>query len=280
MGNKLYFASIGIAFSFVSYQMKKWMDFEPQVTRYSIFDTRWRGQENLRIALVSDFHGGSELWSGQALANVVRRERVDLVCVTGDHFDPDRYGVEAFGFLEEIARFRPVYFVTGNNEEKLPIDTVLKIIRRYGVHVLNNETCQVRVKNAVVDILGLRDYGAFSSKERWHWAVQQRMKKASTDNHFHLVLCHRPEMTVLFNQLDAHLILAGHAHGGQWRIGKHQGVFAPGQGILPKYTKGIYKIGKKERTNLIVSTGFEVGNKIPRIHNKPELVIIDIKGCQ
>ena len=65
-------------------------------------------------------------------------------------------------------------------------------------------------------------------------------------------------------------------HGGQWRIFK-KGVFAPGQGAFPKYSKGIYKRCKKHPYHMVLSAGFAVDNKIPRINNRPELVILDIK---
>lgn len=43
------------------------------------------------------------------------------------------------------------------------------------------------------------------------------------------------------------LVLSGHAHGGQIRL-FGQGLFAPGQGILPKYTSGVHE-------NMIISKG-------------------------
>lgn len=56
--------------------------------------------------------------------------------------------------------------------------------------------------------------------------------------------------------------------GGQWRIFNH-GVFAPGQGLWPKYTKGIYE------NRLIVSAGLSNTAGIPRFFNPTEVVYID-----
>ena len=71
-------------------------------------------------------------------------------------------------------------------------------------------------------------------------------------------------------RFDFDLVLSGHAHGGQIRLFGH-GLFAPGQGIFPKYTKGLYD------GRLIVSTGLKPKEGlIPRINNKRQIVVIDI----
>ena len=79
---------------------------------------------------------------------------------------------------------------------------------------------------------------------------------------------------------DFDLILSGHAHGGQWRLPKilDQGLYAPEQGIFPKYTTGMYQYGD---TVHIISRGLARPMRmifIPRIFNRPELSIIDINN--
>ena len=88
---------------------------------------------------------------------------------------------------------------------------------------------------------------------------------------FKILLSHHPEYFPRYlKDKNADLIISGHAHGGQWRV-LGRGIFAPGQGIFPKYTGGIY--GGK----LLVSRGLSNRTKIPRIFNKPELVYINLK---
>ena len=87
---------------------------------------------------------------------------------------------------------------------------------------------------------------------------------------FKILLSHHPEYYVpLLKDKDIDLIISGHAHGGQIRIG-NQGLFAPGQGLFPKYTSGIHD-GK-----LVVSRGISGTELFPRINNKPEIVYIKI----
>ena len=71
------------------------------------------------------------------------------------------------------------------------------------------------------------------------------------------------------------LILAGHAHGGQWRLpGVVNGLLAPDQGLFPPYAGWRYEL---EGGTLIVSRGLaRESTRVPRVFNRPELVIIDV----
>ena len=94
--------------------------------------------------------------------------------------------------------------------------------------------------------------------------------REAAENGAKILLCHHPEYYKTYlkdKKID--LIVAGHAHGGQWRLGR-LAAFAPGQGIFPKYTKGVYD------KRLVVSTGLKKSGRIPRIFNKPEIVYINI----
>ena len=72
---------------------------------------------------------------------------------------------------------------------------------------------------------------------------------------------------------DIDLTLCGHAHGGQIQILGH-GLYAPGQGLFPKLTDGLYGEGK-----MLLSRGMTNGAKprIPRICNPCELIILTLE---
>jgi predicted MPP superfamily phosphohydrolase len=54
------------------------------------------------------------------------------------------------------------------------------------------------------------------------------------------------------------------------------GLIAPNQGFFPKYTNGAYPFGD---TTLIVSRGLaHESTRIPRLFNRPELVMITLTG--
>jgi len=97
------------------------------------------------------------------------------------------------------------------------------------------------------------------------------LERFSAMKGYKILLCHHPEYYKRFVKgKDIDLILAGHAHGGQIRLfGK--GLFAPGQGLFPKYTSGVYD------GRLLVSRGIANMVKIPRLFNKGEVICIELK---
>ena len=85
---------------------------------------------------------------------------------------------------------------------------------------------------------------------------------------FRLLLSHRPELFPIYQKSGVDMVLCGHAHGGQFRL-LHQGVFAPGQGVLPKYTGGVHVQGA---TAMVVSRGLGNSEFPLRLNNRPEIV--------
>ena len=80
-----------------------------------------------------------------------------------------------------------------------------------------------------------------------------------------------PELIDKYASAGYDLVVAGHAHGGQFRLPFIGGVYAPGQGFLPKYTAGLYETDDLE---MYVGTG--IGNSVipVRIFNPPEILTI------
>jgi predicted MPP superfamily phosphohydrolase len=107
----------------------------------------------------------------------------------------------------------------------------------------------------------------------WNLTLHSRDKKEpdtewlkDCPDGYKILLSHHPEYYPLIEPY-ADLILSGHAHGGQFRL-FGRGLFAPGQGFLPRYSKGMY--GK-----MCVSAGLTNTTWVPRINNPTELVIVE-----
>ena len=130
-----------------------------------------------------------------------------------------------------------------------------------------------------IELIGIDDPGCYIQSENSQEIkikLDEKLKQlVDNSNMFKILLIHRPEYINTYSQNKLDLIFTGHAHGGQIRIPLIGGIIAPGQGIFPKYTKGIYEIGN---TKMVVSRG--IGNsKFPfRVNNRPELIFVTIKG--
>ena len=127
----------------------------------------------------------------------------------------------------------------------------------------------------IPDIYGFDDISAYENLSHQLSHMEQSIENFHFENSFNILLIHRPEEIEHYAEMGFDLVLCGHAHGGQWRIpGILNGFYTPDQGLFPEYAGGIYKVGE---TTMIVSRGLaKESNIVPRIFNRPELVIIDI----
>lgn len=236
--------------------------------------------EPLRIALITDLH--SCTYGGESqidLIEAVRAQNPDVVLFGGDIFDshgmPDENAVTA---LKAIGSEFTGYYISGNHEvrhEKL--DYYKEIVRSCGITVLDGQNTKMAVSalSTTPDIYGFDDVSAYENLSEQLAHIEETTQNFHFEESFNVLLIHRPEEIEHYAELGFDLVLSGHAHGGQWRIpGILNGLYTPDQGLFPKYAGGLYEVGE---TTMIVSRGLaKENNFVPRIFNRPELVIIDI----
>jgi len=192
--------------------------------------------------------------------------------MSGDIADdvlPDSHVID---LLEGIAYKYPCYYVTGNHEFwSNRVNEQKDIFRSYGVTVLEGDCKDVIINGQHLSICGVDDPYVGQDIFDNQLATVASMINA---NQYSILLSHRPELFDRYVSCGFDLVLSGHAHGGQWRIPfiLPNGLFAPNQGLFPKYTNGIYE---KNSTKMLVSRGLSSGSiRIPRIFNAPELVVV------
>jgi len=234
--------------------------------------------EGIRIAHVSDLHNAQIGPRNKTLVEAIRKAKPDLIFLTGDMFDgrhPNR--ANSIDFLEQIADLAPLYYVPGNHEAYVPQEYRLfrKQLKELQVHVLENraETIPLKGQDIVINgIVDCRFFGNDLSEERMIAIVKDALTQLRLDSSKpNLLLSHRPERMAEYAAAELDYVFSGHAHGGQFRIGIP--LFAPGQGLFPKYAQGVIR---EQNTALIVSRG--LGNSIIplRLGNRPELVVVDL----
>ena len=212
----------------------------------------------LTLALCSDFHNGDvELVLGAC-------EGVDAILIAGDLVDRHDKRTKGFAnavrFLAEAPYVAPTFYAIGNHERKLPA------LAEYWPHVEASQVTLLDDRFVAFEGIVL---GGLSSRE----AVDTSWLQTMADHPgFKLLLCHHPEHFRHVEPYNIDLTLSGHAHGGQVRIGQ-QGLYAPGQGILPKLTSGFYHDGR-----LLVSRGLTNATWAPRINCGCELIILHLQG--
>lgn len=221
---------------------------------------RWIGpvQRTWKFAVITDLHD-AEFDHLFPLP-----EKVDAILIVGDLVL--RYTnsvVRAREFLQEAPRHAPVYYSIGNHERKLrQPEEWLEEVRRSDAVLLDNT--YLRLGPDLV-------LGALSSSSR---AVPDPafLGPMSQEAGVKLLMCHHPEDYPKYVQAhDIDLTLSGHAHGGQIQLFGH-GLYAPGQGILPRWTDGYY-----DQNRLLVSRGFSNTTMVPRINNPCEWILLTME---
>ena len=235
--------------------------------------------DGIRIAHISDLHNAEIGPQNEKLIQAVWASEPDIIVLTGDMFDGRHPHIDkSIDFVSKIAGIVPIFYVSGNHEAyRRDLYAQFKEgIEKYGVQVLEDESLPLRIKGQDMVLHGIMDsrfYGSnLSTAEQVRITRNALAKLDIDDSKTNILLSHRPERIAEYVEAGLDLVFSGHAHGGQFRIGRP--LFAPGQGFFPSYAEGVIK---ESDTTLIVSRG--LGNSlIPlRIHNRPELIVVDLR---
>jgi len=234
--------------------------------------------DGLKIVQLSDLHDATFGEGQTKLAEKVKKLDPDLIFLTGDFIDSNRYNLEnSLDLIEKLVDITDVYYVTGNHEVAINrVGGIMNAFQSKGVHVLNNKTEILSVNGEQLALSGVED-PLMKGMELPEEAVEKSMKRAysKVSSHtYRILLSHRPEVFDVYIEQEVDLVLTGHAHGGQIRIPGVGGLIAPGQGWMPKYTAGKHTSGV---TTMIVNRG--LGNSIIpyRVFNRPEIVVVTLR---
>lgn len=250
--------------------------------------------QSFTLGLVSDLHEHSP----HKILELLRQSSPDLIMVPGDIFErhgqsKDTYRGYEEGRIERLLRFglmklddffdlftrekehssawgyeffyeackiAPVFYSFGNHEWFLTRQD-RKVIKESGTRLLDNADCEILIK-------GMKLYvGGLSPNPDLKW-----LDTFCEKDGYKILLCHHAEYYERYlKNRNLDIILSGHAHGGQARWGE-RGLYSPGQGLFPKYVKGVYD--KK----MIVTTGCSNTAAVPRWGNPCEAVIVHLKA--
>lgn len=228
----------------------------------------------VRLAVVTDFHSSD---NAEEVAAMVASCAPDAVLLVGDLFDDDtanRPTERTLSLMRQLSAQYPCYYVSGNHEAWTgEMDALYQQTEEAGVMVLRMSSGVLTVRGQRIALCGIPDpyEMVFSGAPDTEEQIRQAMENVDSAD-FIVLLTHRPELLAKYAQFPLDLVVSGHAHGGQVRIpGVLNGLYAPNQGWFPKLAGGAYT---QDGTTLIVSRGLAVRTRLPRIFNRPEVVLV------
>ena len=228
----------------------------------------------VRLAVVTDFHSSD---NADDVVAMVASCAPDAVLLVGDLFDDDtqnRPTERTLSLMRQLSAQYPCYYVSGNHEAWTgEMDALYQKKEEAGVTVLRMSSGVLTVRGQRIALCGIPDpyEMVFSGAPDTEEQLRQALEDVDSAD-FTVLLAHRPELLAKYAQFPLDLVVSGHAHGGQVRIpGVLNGLYAPNQGWFPKLAGGAYT---QDGTTLIVSRGLAVRTRLPRIFNRPEVVLV------
>lgn len=228
----------------------------------------------VRLAVVTDFHSSD---NADDVVAMVTSCAPDAVLMVGDMFDDDianRPTERTLSLMRQLSAQYPCYYVSGNHEAWTgEMDALYQQTEEAGVTVLRMSSGVLTVRGQRIALCGVPDpyEMVFSGAPDTEEQLRQALEDVDLAD-FTVLLAHRPELLAKYAQFPLDLVVSGHAHGGQVRIpGVLNGLYAPNQGWFPKLAGGAYT---QDGTTLIVSRGLAVRTRLPRIFNRPEVVLV------
>ena len=251
--------------------------------------------DGYRIVQLSDLHIGS--WAGQeqtirTLVEQVNALNPDLIVFTGDLVN--HRAVELDGFEEILGGLKAkdgVYSVLGNHDygpyfhwknAAEQADNLKDLERRQaamGWQLLNNthvflygnaaHSNEAMTKADSVALIGVENEGEPPFSQ--HGDLPKAM--AGTEGMFQILLSHNPThwKREVLPDSDIELMLAGHTHGMQFRIGN----FSPAQFVYPQWS-GLY-LDDATSKGLYVNVGIGYVGLPFRFGSWPEITVLTLR---
>lgn len=233
--------------------------------------------DGYKICLITDFHNGKNY---EKVIEAVKQAQPDIICVGGDLInmeDTDFTNTEKL--LSGLIDIADVMYSYGNHEVHCEnIQKMTQIAEDMSVTLINDKAVTVEKDGSRINIIGYGDdiYSDFT----YHFEKQAQKRLTDLSYQFDndelsILIMHRPQYFETISELPYDLTLSGHLHGGLINIEQIRTKILQKHFGTDKYCKGEYNIGNKK---LIISAGIAKEDKIYRVFNTPEIVVVEIKS--
>lgn len=177
----------------------------------------------IKVFFISDIH--RRTISEKLLAQV--GSDIDIVIIGGDLAERGVPLPRIAKNIQNLSRIAPICYIWGNNDREVGEQEIRNIMMANGATVLDNENCALP-NHPMWKICGTDDTSSRNVN------IPAALKGIQQDDKV-IFVTHQPEILdkveLLFKPT---LMLAGHTHGGQIRIGK-LGLFEKGSFVIDGY---------------------------------------------
>jgi predicted MPP superfamily phosphohydrolase len=231
----------------------------------------------LRIVQLSDLHVERLTRRERSLPALVAGLAPDLIVLTGDFLnttynDEPRALADLRELLDQLHAPGGIYAVWGTAEVDVP-HLLRPVLANVGIIPLEDEAVKVTIHDQHLWLMGLnctRDLVAAGTKLR-------ALLDDAPPGDCTLLLYHLPDLMPQAASLGVDLVLAGHTHGGQWRLPGFGAILTSSR-FRKRYEAGSYHEGD---TDLYVSRGLGMegfGAPRARFFCPPEVVLVTLSG--
>jgi predicted MPP superfamily phosphohydrolase len=250
--------------------------------------------DGLRVALISDIHGGSNGASAENIRRVVETtnaENPDLIVLLGDYVSqgatrqpsPDRpLRMPMREVADNLAGLRAkygVFAVLGNHDGWYGDAEVAAELTRVGYRVLQNEIVPIEQNGKKLRLFGMKDHLKLDSWMSFDAMVRSTIAANPKEGQI-VVLEHSPDILYILNYWkdlnpDLKLMLAGHTHGGQVWLPIIGAPFVPSS-VGQRYAQGYIE---EEGVHMFVTSGIGTSILPFRFMVPPEIAVITIHSA-
>lgn len=240
--------------------------------------------DNYRIVHISDLHGAVFGKNNQKLEEMIMALEPDVLCITGDMVHQHADSGDAFKDL--IKGLDPALlklYVTGNHEmtrrtargfERLNRSVLFRQLENYNLVMLDG--------SSYIPPGMPMAFSGISDDYELYEGIGGREEEFIPGDHlpmpekgfFNVALVHRPNYFRSIADYGYSLMLSGHVHGGVIRLAGKGGLLSPDLSLFPEFDKGLFV---RNGSYLHVTSGLGLGKPIPRVANRPEIVLIVLR---
>lgn len=182
---------------------------------------------------------------------------VEAVIIGGDFVDRRVPFSQVERNLALLSKLGPIYFVWGNNDREVGEKALYEVFAKYNVTVVENDAVQLPNRNNTTWISAIND------TSRKGYSFPQALAKCSAED-VTIVVSHNPQ--VFYKAVDIlqpALLMGGHLHGGQIRLGPF--------GVHPH---GSFSI--RQGVPTLISNGYGTTLLPLRFMAKPECHVVEV----